>query len=72
MYYFNRPFQPDLDFLSLKEALRFWKIYLNLKSKKYDGVISDFLSKKLVETQNNLIARIPKKSAIIWWKSKKV
>ena len=57
----------DQPFNDLKEALRFWKVYLGLKSKKYDGVIRGFLSRKLVESENNLIARIPKKSAIIWW-----
>ena len=62
----------DQPFNDLEEALKFWKVYLSLKSKEYDQVIRDFLSKKLVKTPNSLIARIPKKSAIIWWKINKV
>ncbi len=64
-YDFDQPFR-DLD-----EAVLFWKDHLGLNDDSQDEVLRVFLADRLEWSDNLLWARIPKQSAIIWWKTKR-
>lgn len=61
----------DQRFVNIEEALEFWKAHLQLDTDKYDKIIKEFLENKLITQENNLIAKIHRKSAIIWWQPQK-
>jgi len=64
-YDFDQPFE------SMKDALEFWKEHMCIVTGEHDETIKDFLHKKLIEKDGQLISKIHKRSAIIWWKPRK-
>ncbi|MDH4228092.1 MAG: methyltransferase domain-containing protein [Deltaproteobacteria bacterium] len=58
----------DQPFTGMDEALEFWKEYMGIVTGEHDATLRDFLEKKLVKTKTGLIARFPKKSAVMWWR----
>lgn len=61
-YNFDQPFD------NMKEALDFWKEYMGIVTAEHDEKLHNFLAKKLDKFKGGLIARLHKRSAIIWWK----
>lgn len=57
----------DQPFVSLDEAVIFWKAYMKLEDSRFDETLREFLSGKLVYDGKWLRAEVKKKSAIIWW-----
>jgi SAM-dependent methyltransferase len=62
-YDFDQPFR-DID-----EAVAFWKAHMRLDGAKHDGVLREFLSERLDCSEDLLWARVPKQSAVIWWRA---
>jgi hypothetical protein len=60
-YDFDQPFD-DLD-----EAVEFWREYMGFVTGEHDETLQVFLKKKLVKTNDGLLAKFHKKSAIMWW-----
>ncbi len=59
----------DQPFVSLDEAVEFWKEHMCLVTEEHDRTLREFLGKKLEKSGNGLVSRIHKRSAIIWWKT---
>ena len=57
----------DQPFISIDEAVEFWKEYMGIVTEEHDGRLRAYLGKKLVKKRGVLLARFHKKSAIIWW-----
>ncbi|RMF95871.1 MAG: class I SAM-dependent methyltransferase [Candidatus Schekmanbacteria bacterium] len=60
----------DQPFYDIDEAVEFWKAYLNINNSKYDNILKNFLTEKLIKRDKWLIAEVKKRSAVIWWTSK--
>ena len=52
----------------MDEAVDFWREHLRLKTNLHDGLLRDFLDKKLdtLEPPARLL-KVRKKSAVMWW-----
>ena len=61
-YDFDQPFD------SLDEAVEFWKEHMCIVTEEHDRTLREFLAGRLEKTDEGLVSRIHKKSAIIWWK----
>lgn len=61
-YDFDQPFR-DMD-----EAVAFWKDHMRLDCNEHDKVLREFLSERLEPSEDLLWARVPKQSAVIWWR----
>jgi SAM-dependent methyltransferase len=61
-YNFDQPFE-DMD-----EAIAFWKDHMRLDGSEHDSVLREFLSERLEPSGGLLWARVPKQSAVIWWR----
>jgi SAM-dependent methyltransferase len=61
-YDFDQPFR-DLD-----EAVAFWKDHMRLDGDEHDRFLREFLSDRLEPSEDLLWARVPKQSAVIWWR----
>lgn len=59
----------DQPFNDLDEAVAFWKSYLPPFPPQRDQTLRRYLEGKLERAEGNFWARMPKKSAIIWWAS---
>ncbi len=60
-YNLDQPFE-DMD-----EAVAFWKSYLPPFPSEKEEALRVFLQGRLEESEDKLWARMPKKSAVIWW-----
>jgi len=60
----------DQPFASMDEALEFWKEHMCIVTAEHDVTLKNFLATKLVKAGDELVSKIHKKSAIIWWKTK--
>lgn len=61
-YDFDQPFR------DIEEAVSFWRSHMRLVGDEHDAALRDFLSGKLERSGELLWARVPKQSAIVWWK----
>ncbi len=57
----------DQPFGGLDEAVTFWKDHMRLMGDKHDSTLREVLSKKLERSGDLLWARVPKRSAVLWW-----
>jgi len=62
-YNFDQPFE------DIEEAVLFWKNHMRLDGNKWDDTLREFLSGKMEDADGRLWARIPKTSAVVWWRS---
>lgn len=61
-YDFDQPFR------DLGEAVVFWKDHMGLTGEERDATLREFLSERLERSGDLLWARVPKQSAVIWWR----
>lgn len=61
-YDFDQPFR------DINEAVAFWKSHMRLDGADHDGLLREFLSERLERAGDLLWARVPKQSAVIYWK----
>jgi len=64
-YNFDQPFD------DLEEAVDFWKEYMGIVTEEHDHQLRQFLEEQLEKTEEGLIARFSKKSAVIWWRKQR-
>ena len=64
-YDFDQPFD------SMNDALEFWKEYLGIVTAEHDAALEKFLKARLVKKRSTLLAKFHKKSAVIWWRTKR-
>ena len=57
----------DQPFTGIDEAIEFWKEYMGIVTKEHDSMLKGFLEGKLIKTDDGLLAKFHKKSAVIWW-----
>jgi hypothetical protein len=62
-YDFDQPFE------DIEEAVLFWKNHMRLDGNKWDKALREFLSGKLEDADSRLWARVPKTSAVVWWRT---
>ena len=63
-YNFDQPFR------DIEEAVSFWKDHMRLSDDRWDKTLREFLLKRLERSGDLLWARVPKQSAIIWWRAR--
>jgi hypothetical protein len=61
-YHFDQPFA---DF---EEAVDFWKEHMHLTDAEQERRLVGFLQTKLQRVGSRLIAPLPRRSAVIWWR----
>ena len=62
-YDFDQPFR------DIAEAVAFWKDHMGLTGGEHDETLREFLSGRLERSGDLLWARVPKRSAVLWWRT---